>query len=210
MDECLRCPRVVDEDAADCPGCDMGFWETSPSRPGLPYVTIEPNMQVTPSEFPFTPEGLDGPITIREGVCVSVDEANFASNSGDLGQMEAAAALKTHRSDRHFLLMSLCRETYRLRTDPEMRVKFLKYARMHVAEYPFLRGGVKRDLMIDAEPGAPAFQLLATVLTEDGDFDGAVRICEEAKAFGFEDRTKSGYDGRIARIRKKQAQRPAS
>jgi hypothetical protein len=137
------------------------------------------------------------------------DEIWSAINSGDLAQMERAVEIPTNLTDRHFLLMNLCREAYRLRKRPEMRTKYLHYARMHLAEFPRLKPSLLRDLLIDGLPHVPTFQDLATVLTEDGAFDEAVQICEQAKALGLDDGTKSGYDGRIARIRKRQTQAQA-
>ncbi len=46
----------------------------------------------------------------------------------------------------------------------------------------------------------------ATLLTEWGDFDRSVWVCELALYFGLDDGTKAGFPGRIERIRKKQAQ----
>jgi hypothetical protein len=56
----------------------------------------------------------------------------------------------------------------------------------------------------------PTFQDLATVLAEDHEFADAVRICEAAQGFGLQDGTKSGFEGRIARIRKRQGRSDVS
>ena len=48
------------------------------------------------------------------------------------------------------------------------------------------------------------FPYLATVLTEDGHYDEAIEVCRKAINFGLDDGTKSGFAGRIERIRKKQ------
>jgi len=55
----------------------------------------------------------------------------------------------------------------------------------------------------DKLPRVPMFVQLAMVLTEDGDYDSAVHVCEKALAWGFDDGTKTGFAGRIDRIRKK-------
>lgn len=143
---------------------------------------------------------------MREGQLVKADEAFFATHSGDIGRMERAIGLQTNRVDRHFLLLQLCAATYRDRSDPSIRAKFLHYARMHMSEFEEIRAPLKRS--VGMLPRVPTFQQLATVLVEDGTYDEAIEICERAKAFGLEDGTQSGYDGRIERIRKKAARSP--
>ncbi|MEX2110724.1 MAG: hypothetical protein WD802_08995 [Gemmatimonadaceae bacterium] len=46
------------------------------------------------------------------------------------------------------------------------------------------------------------FPKLATVLTEETEYDRAIEVCEFAIAQGLSDGTAGGYSGRIARIRK--------
>jgi hypothetical protein len=138
----------------------------------------------------------------REGKHIAADEVFWARASGDLARMESAVELETNRIDRHFLLLQLCKETYRQRNDPSMRMRFLKYARQHMTEFPELASSLKMEFD-GILPRVPTFQQLATVLTEDGEFDEAIRVCERAQAFGLVDGTKAGFEGRIARIQKK-------
>jgi hypothetical protein len=139
----------------------------------------------------------------REGAVRKADEVFRAWTSGELVSMEKAVDLPTNPIDRHFLLLQICEQTYRSRTDPEMRSKFLAYARLHLREFPSLAPALKRDFG-GTLPRVPTFQNLATVLTEDGAFEEAIAACEAALAHGLHDKTVSGFEGRITRIRRKQ------
>ncbi len=136
----------------------------------------------------------------------SVEKAREAWLSGDLQRMINALGSKAKLVDRHFLLMTVIKETYRLRDDPRMADKCLEVAQMHIDEFPKIRSALKREFG-DVLPRVPSFTQLATLLTERGEFDRALQVCERAVAFGLDDGTKSGYEGRIARIRKKAARR---
>lgn len=139
----------------------------------------------------------------REGSVRKADEAFRAWTSAELASMEKAADLPTNPIDRHFLLLQICKQTYRDRSNPEMRAKLLTYARLHLREFPSLAPALKRDFG-GTLPRVSTFQNLATVLTEDGAFEEAISVCEAALAHGLHDRTVSGFEGRIARIRRKQ------
>jgi hypothetical protein len=52
-------------------------------------------------------------------------------------------------------------------------------------------------------PRVTTFQHYATILTEDEEYEKAISICEKAIEYGLLDNTASGFEGRIARIRKK-------
>ena len=111
--------------------------------------------------------------------------------------------------DRHFLLMAVVAETYRLRSDPRMADKCLQVAQTHCDEFSSIVGELRtwssesgHDL-----PRVPTFQHYATLLTERGEFDRAIQVCESAIGFGLDDGTKGGYAGRIERIKKKAAAR---
>ena len=142
--------------------------------------------------------------TIRGGKSVPVDEVFRATNSGDLGRMVRALRLKTHPVDRHFLLMAVVKESYRLRADPKMADLCADAAQTHVAEFRELAPALKREFD-GSLPRVSTFQHFATLLTERGEFERAVGVCEKAIAFGLDDGTKGGFQGRIKRIQKKAA-----
>jgi len=138
---------------------------------------------------------------LRFGKLVPTDEVFNAWTSGDLDRMLRALDLQTNPIDRHYLLLGIVKETYRRRSEPAMASECARVAEMHLAEFQALGQALKSD-GDGTLPRVPTFQHYATLLTEQGDFERAVWVCELAKDYGLEDGTKAGFDGRIARIRK--------
>lgn len=132
------------------------------------------------------------------------DQAREAWLSGDLEGMINALGTKAKLIDRHFLLMGVVDETYRRRSDPAMAQKCQEVAEIHINEFPKISAALKREYG-DPLPRVTTFQKYATLLTEMREFDRAVEVCKSAIAFRLDDGTKSGFEGRIARIRKKAA-----
>jgi hypothetical protein len=110
--------------------------------------------------------------------------------------------LQTNPIDGHHLLLGIVTETYRRRSDPAMASECARVSEMHLAEFVTLEPALKADFE-GTLPRVPTFQHYATLLTEQGDFERAIWVCELAKYYGLQDGTKAGFDGRIARIRKK-------
>ncbi|MCK5070578.1 MAG: hypothetical protein KAR01_08545 [Desulfocapsa sp.] len=140
--------------------------------------------------------------TIRQGKSVPVDDAFRAWTSGDLNIMLRAVSTRTNSIDRHFLLQSIVGATYKLRKEDKYRQLCIEYAEKHLHEFPAIAPVLKDD-MDGVLPRVTTFQNYATVLTEDGNYDKAISICEEALKYGLHDNTQSGFKGRIARIKKK-------
>lgn len=144
----------------------------------------------------------------REGARCQADEVFDAWQTFDIERMVAAERLPTNPIDRHFLLLRICEITYQRRREPSMRALFLQYASKHVSEFAQLATPLRADMrpVLDGGlPRVPTFQQLATVLTEDGDFQGAAEVCRTALRFDLHDNTISGFEGRIERIRKAEA-----
>ncbi len=121
-------------------------------------------------------------------------------------------------SDVHFEYLNLVNLMYSRREEPEARDLFKKLALAHIEKFSSIRRALLRDFKIfEVEPGhyqykdgrpsnflhVPTFEYLATVYTEDGEYEKAIEVCEKAIAFGLHDWTKSDYAGRIERIKKK-------
>ncbi|MEO2034136.1 MAG: hypothetical protein ABGZ35_18840 [Planctomycetaceae bacterium] len=140
---------------------------------------------------------------MRDGKSVRADEAFSASTSQDLTRMLSALDVKTNKVDRHFLLMAIVAETYKHRSDPGMAQTCARVAEMHIAEFPQIAGPLKKD-MDGILPRVSTFQHYATLLAEQSKFDRAIEICEIAIRFELHDGTKSGFEGRINRIKKQQ------
>ena len=118
--------------------------------------------------------------------------------------MLRASTLKTHPVDRHFLLMGIVEQTYRKRSDPAMAENCAHFAETHISELPLLAPALK-DEMDGILPRISTFQNYATLLTEQGKFDRASEVCQTALAYDLHDGTKSGFQGRIERIKKLKA-----
>jgi len=138
----------------------------------------------------------------RQGKAIPIDDSFRAWTSGSLNEMLKAAHTKTNLIDRHFLLLSIVGELYKLRKDENHRKTFIEYADKHLAEFSEICPALKKD-MGGILPQVPTFQYYATVLTEDGSYDKAISICENAIGYGLQDGTKLGFEGRIERIKKK-------
>ncbi|MGE4193397.1 MAG: hypothetical protein AB7E51_08415 [Pseudodesulfovibrio sp.] len=145
--------------------------------------------------------------TIRETVTSArysnaSDKVVFdAWTSGDLKQMLDAVDLKVNLIDRHHLLQCIVSETYRQRKDDVMRQKCIEISKIHIAEFPQIAQTLRREHK--TLPHISTFQHYATVLTENGNYDEAISVCNTALGYELHDGTQSGFEGRIERIKKK-------
>jgi hypothetical protein len=135
----------------------------------------------------------------RMGRWVDADEAFEAWTSADLARMLAARSVRTNPIDRHFLLQSIVKETYRLRSDPKMKRLCIETGMTHLSEFSAIAPALRTDFD-GTLPRVPSFAWLATALAEEGRVEEAVRACETAARFGLEDGTKAGYLGRAERL----------
>ena len=140
---------------------------------------------------------------LRMGVLVETDEVFEAWSSGDLSQMLKVLTTRTNFVDRHFLLMSIVNVAYRNRkSDSKMRDLCKRISELHIQEFPNIAPALSKE-MGGFLPWVTTFQHYATVLTEDGEFQKAIEVCEKAIIYGLHDGTQSGFEGRIVRIKKK-------
>lgn len=139
--------------------------------------------------------------TSRLGKFVETDAVFDAWTSGDLRLMLSVLDLKTNLIDRHYLLQCIVERTYKLRKDDSMRKKCKEICEVHIGEFSEIAPALKRELKF--LPHVSTFQYYATVLTEDNEFEKAIKVCRMAMAYGLNDGTKSGFEDRIARIKKK-------
>ena len=139
---------------------------------------------------------------VRKGKTIKADEAFEASTSGDLNRMLKAVSTDTNPIDRHFLLQSIVGETYKKRKDQEMRRICKEIGEKHLSEFPAIAQPLKKEFD-NILPRVTTFQHLATVYSEDGNYDRAIDICKMALSYDLHDNTQSGFEGRIERIQKK-------
>jgi hypothetical protein len=138
----------------------------------------------------------------RDERLTEADRVFDAWTSGDLKAMLVQLNQKTNLIDRHFLLMNIVDQAYRNRQDKEMRKICHQVAEMHIKEFPKIRIALKKDMGM--LPRVSTFQQYATVLTEEDRYSEAIDVCEAAIKFGLSDGTKSDFQGRIERIKKKE------
>jgi hypothetical protein len=112
--------------------------------------------------------------------------------------------LKKDPVDRHFCLLETVDLAYSGRANPELAAECARIAEMHLAEFEQIAPALLREFGL--MPHVPTFEKYATLLSEQGDFERAVWVCQLGLYYGLDDRTKSGFNGRIERIRKKQLQ----
>lgn len=120
----------------------------------------------------------------------------------DLNDLIKSSELKKTPVDRHFLLLTIVEETYKLRKEEKYKNLCIKFSEKHLDEFPSISKELK-DEFDGSLPRVPTYQYYATLLTEIGEFEKAISVCQKAITFGLDDGTKGGYEGRIERITKK-------
>lgn len=142
--------------------------------------------------------------TIRLREAVPTDQSFDAWTSGNLETMLGAVNTPTNPIDRHFLLQGIVSESYKNRKEAKCREICIKYAEMHLLEFPKIAPKLAEEMGGNL-PRISTFQHYSTLLTELGEYEKAISVCNDAISYKLHDGTKSGYEGRIDRITKKAA-----
>jgi hypothetical protein len=130
------------------------------------------------------------------------DPVAAALAAEDLDQLRAAADLAATPLEQHLVLSKIIALAYRQREDPSLRAVLLEYGRRYLALFPELFPTLKAELGENVHQ-IPVFKQMAIALGEDGDYDGAVAVCRTALDYDMDDGTRTGFEGRIARLQKK-------
>ena len=85
--------------------------------------------------------------------------------------------------------------------DPAMRQKAKSFALDYVREFPLMKDAVFTYLA--GSRYISVFKELAILYEEEQELDKALSLCNQARLLGLEDGTKTGYQGRIDRLKKK-------
>ncbi len=117
--------------------------------------------------------------------------------------------------DRHFAYNYLIELYYKLRDDqPDAIEKCVKYCTEDIASIDaFIHASGQADCVLGISggnviiPRIPSFERLAIIYEDRGDLHEAIRICKQAIKLGLHDSTKGGFEGRLARIERKLANR---
>ncbi|MGX5915263.1 hypothetical protein ACR0ST_11070 [Aliidiomarina sp. Khilg15.8] len=105
---------------------------------------------------------------------------------------------------RHRLYQQITEASYKDRDDANSRTAFKYYAEQHISEFDAIKKPLKKQNN-GKLPQVSTFRNLANVLVEDGEYDEAIAVCQQALSHGLKDGTKTGYQGRIERIEAKKA-----
>ncbi|MCC5878480.1 MAG: hypothetical protein JJU03_01090 [Idiomarina sp.] len=120
-------------------------------------------------------------------------------------QTQAAALEETDDPlARHRLYQQVVEQCYRGREDKAFRFALLHYAQAHIAEFGDISGPLKKQNG-GKLPQVATFKHYAAVLTDAGQYDEAIAVCQQALSYDLKDGTKTGYQGRIERIEKLKA-----
>ncbi|RUO23161.1 hypothetical protein CWE08_00455 [Aliidiomarina iranensis] len=104
---------------------------------------------------------------------------------------------------RHRLYQQITENSYKNRNDAGWRQISKTYSQQHIAEFSEIVKPLKKANG-GSLPQVLTFQNYATLLAEDGHYSEAIAVCEKALEFGLDDKTKTGFSGRIERIRKQE------
>ena len=128
-----------------------------------------------------------------------------AEKTDDSNQFLASMAHVSDPLERHARYMDEIDRAYKKRNiEDGMRDLFLEYAQHYVSEFSSLKDAVLKQFG-DNPKLVTVFKQLAIVYEESQLYDLAIELCEAAIGYGLEDGTKTGYPGRVARIKKKSA-----
>lgn len=130
-----------------------------------------------------------------------MDEVYLAWITNDLEKKLKVTEINTTAENRNNLLYGIVTDTYRLRKDEKYKNLCLKFSKIHLQEFPELVLKLRRSS--ERQLGVPTFQYYSTLLTELGEYEKAIDVCEMAISYNIVDGTKGGYQGRIERIKKK-------
>ena len=98
--------------------------------------------------------------------------------------------LREQQNDALEVCISYCEESIEM--TPKV-LKQMEYEHKEIFEYD-------HDFV---PPSIPAFKRLAIIYENQGNYDKAINVCQKAIDLGLKDGTKSGFEGRIERLKKK-------
>ena len=170
------------------------FWISVGALGGLFFLLGRGRRRMKPKDA-RTADASAGKITLQERVAQ-------ASASDDVDAMAKLLETVDDPVLRHSLFGKIVSGHYRQRSDPDHRDAFYRYAGQHIKEVP-----AALDALEKTEDGRPdrveSFKMVAIAMGEDERLEEAIKVCETAVSLGLEDGTKTGFEGRIARLKKK-------
>jgi hypothetical protein len=140
----------------------------------------------------------------------AAEQVQAVIDSGDLIAMERVLGRLKSLLQRHFLLSALVKKVYSRKDEASYRAKLYDYGQTYFLEFdemaPILKRHKRHKGHAEDKPmEVPVLKWLAITMEEDGKYEEALEICELALKWNLDDGTKTGFQGRIGRIQKKQA-----
>ncbi len=136
---------------------------------------------------------------------VMADADNRGADIPRIRDLEISLDTESDPGERHLIYSHIIETAYRnRRTNADDLQTAMELSQQYMAEFASLRDPVLK-MMGDDPKIIPVFKMLAIMLEESGEYDQAIQVCKTALGYGIEDGTKTGFEGRIERILKKQA-----
>lgn len=126
--------------------------------------------------------------------------------SDELDELIDASKFTLDLVHRHTLLTNIIKKAHKQYADASMKKIFHRFARIHLDEFPELAPALK-SRHGGSLPEIPSFKLCALVFEREQDFAAAIAVCKMAIKYGIDDGTRSGFNGRLKRLQKKQGSR---
>jgi hypothetical protein len=166
---------------------------------------------------------------IRDGMIQKADIVWKAWTSGDLNQMLAVLDEPANYQDKHFLLLNIIKETYKLRKDPNWLNVCIEYCKKDIEIFPYFKDTYienqrkilqrlandkftssqeKEKLLKEAENppfdlNYSSFERLCIIYEKLNRHNEATEICRLALSYGLTCKTEGGFQARIDKIKKK-------
>ena len=129
-----------------------------------------------------------------------------AMNTSDMKKKEqlllGSEKLVGNVEDLHFTYLCLYEMYYKQRDEkPSALEMCIEYCKKDIELYPrFIKKYMETSSVI---PKVPAFQQLAIIYEKQGKYKDAIKVSELAIQYDQKEDTKSGYEGRIERLKNK-------
>ncbi|MCO4321306.1 hypothetical protein [Aliidiomarina quisquiliarum] len=148
----------------------------------------------------------DQPLTIKPQAVVEEEYPQVEPNLPE-ALAEAVSALTGEKDAlaRHRWLSQITETTYKKRKDAQYRAACDYFSVLHINEFEKIKAPLKKSNG-GKLPQVMTFQNYANLLLEDERYNEAIEVCQKALKFGLDDKTKSGFAGRIERIKARQKQ----
>lgn len=118
--------------------------------------------------------------------------------------LRALEAEDDNPTDRHFVYNSLIELYYKQRDEHDDAIKnCITYCKRDIETIDEFITEWKQEHNTDDLPRIPSFKRLAIIYEKQENYQEALAVCDQALAYGLDDGTKGGFEGRKERLQKK-------